>query len=53
MQKCKAKGLFDEATYFLQRMKASGCLPYLITCNTLIEAFLEERENDKAEKLFG
>nr|XP_012567408.1 pentatricopeptide repeat-containing protein At1g62680, mitochondrial-like [Cicer arietinum] len=43
--------LFDEALALLSRMEDNGCIPDIVSYETIIYALFEQNERDKAEKL--
>ncbi|RYR57100.1 hypothetical protein Ahy_A05g022831 isoform A [Arachis hypogaea] len=47
---CK-EGLFEEALALLSESEDNGCLPNIVTFETVIRALFEKDENDMAEKL--
>jgi pentatricopeptide repeat protein len=45
------EGLFDEAFALLQKMEENGCIPDVVTYQTIIYTLFENDENVHAEKL--
>lgn len=43
--------MFDEALVLLSRMEDNGCIPDLVSYETIMYALFEQNERDKAEKL--
>lgn len=43
--------MFDEALALLSRMEDNGCIPDLVSYETIMYALFEQNERDKAEKL--
>lgn len=43
--------LVDEALALLSRMEDNGCIPDLVSYETIMYALFEQNERDKAEKL--
>ncbi|KAF7813065.1 pentatricopeptide repeat-containing protein [Senna tora] len=46
---CK-EGFVDEAMALLSNMEENGCLPNLVTIETILRGLLEKNDNDKAKK---
>lgn len=43
--------MFDEALALLSRMEDNGCIPDLVSYETIMYALFEQNERGKAEKL--
>jgi pentatricopeptide repeat protein len=47
---CK-EGLFDQAIALLSRMEDNGCIPDIVSYETIIYSLFQKDERDRAEKL--